>query len=216
MTKKQKSISNAKIIAFVAFVCCALITSLFVYHLSHKQSLTIIADGNATLFPVARDIKPFELASTNHPSFTQKDFIGHDTLVFFGFTHCASVCPTTLNMLAHAYNQLHTISPTLQIVFISLDPERDSIDKLTSYVHSFHPTFIGLAGKIQDIRKLQSQHGIYSATDDAASTGGDYQIQHTPSILYINPKGQWAGVFKSSVTKVEFIEAFRASINNHA
>ncbi len=212
--QKTTVISNSKIIFLVAFICCALMTSLFVFHLRNKHELMVLADGNATIFPIARDLKPFKLASTNGPQFSQQDLMGHWTIAFFGFTHCSSVCPTTLNLFANVYDKLHTNYPNMQVVFISLDPERDSIDKLGSYVHTFNSNFIGATGKMEDIRKLQSEFGIFSAREEA-NQHGDYQLQHTPSILLINPEGKWAGLFKSNITALQFITAFTASVQHH-
>ena len=189
-------------------------TSLFVFHLRNKHELTVLADGNATIFPIARDVKHFKLASTNGPEFSQKDLMGHWTIAFFGFTHCSTVCPTTLNLFANVYDKLHATYPNMQVVFISLDPERDAIDKLGSYVHAYNANFIGAAGKIEDIRILQSEFGIFSAREEA-SNNGDYQLQHTPSILLINPEGQWAGLFKSTISAEQFMAAFTASVQQH-
>ena len=211
---KNPVISNNKIIMLIAFVCCALMTSLFVYHMSHKQELTVFSDGNATLFPFARDIKNFKLASTKAADFSQKNLAEHWTLAFFGFTHCATICPATLDMLNHAYALLHPTYPDLQVVLISLDPNRDSIDKLAAYMASFNPDFIGAAGKLQDIRKLQSQFGIFSA-EDTASDKANYQLQHTPSILLIDPHGKWAGIIKPNLSPAQFAETFKAMTASH-
>jgi len=204
------TLSNSKIILLVMFICGALMTSLFVFHLTHKQTPTIIEDGNSTVFPLARDIKPFELVATNEEKFTQKNFLGHWSLVFFGFTHCASICPASLDMLGKAYNELHTAYPNLQVVLISLDPWRDNLTALAKFTHTFHPAFIGATGKIQEIRKLQSQLGVFSSEEDKQND--NYQIQHSPSILLINPQGKWAAIFKFGMTPSEFTHAFKESM----
>lgn len=204
-----------KIIIFVVFVCCALMTSLFVYHNTHKQVLTTLADGNVTLFPVARDIKPFELTASNNQKFTQNNLMNHWSIVFFGFTHCSSICPTTLDMLGHAYNKLHESYPNLQVVLVTLDPSRDTLSALSNFTHSFHPAFIGVTGKIQDIRKLQSQLGIFSAQDGTASDP-NYQIQHSATIVLINPEGKWVGMFKYGMTPDQFTAAFEESMKHYA
>lgn len=209
------TISTNKIIAFVVFVCAALITSLFVYHTSHKPILTVINDGDATIFPVARDIKPFELAAatTNQP-FTQHDLLNHWTILFFGFTHCSSICPATMNMLGHAYPLLQKQYPNLQVVLITLDPERDTLSKLSRFTTSFHPSFTGVTGKIQNIRKLQSQLGIFSVRD-TTRTNNNYQIQHSSTILLIDPRGKWAGIFKYGMSTQQFVAAFNESMRRY-
>jgi protein SCO1/2 len=181
----------------------------------HKQTLTVLADGQVTLFPIARDVTPFELLTTENKKFTQKDFVNHWTLIFFGFSHCKTVCPVTFDMLAHAYAKLHLAYPDLQVVFVSLDPERDTLTTLSQYTHSFNPAFIGTSGSIQNVRKLQSQLGIYSARDET-SPENNYQIEHSSSILLINPKGKWASIFKYGMNTKQFIAAFEESMKQYA
>lgn len=205
----KPAISTNKIIIFVVFIAAAIMTSLFVFHMSQKPKQSMLAEGEGTLFPVARDIKAFELSAGNK-AFTQKDFLNHWTLLFFGFTHCNSVCPTTLEMLNRVYIKLQDTYPNLQVVLISLDPDRDSPEKLTQYTHSFNPKFIGVTGKIQNLRKLQSQLGIYSARENESEN--NYQLQHTASILLINPQGKWAGLFRYGMNPDQFASAFEKSM----
>lgn len=204
------TISTHKIIVLVAFICAAIMTSLFVFRLSHKPQIATLAANQGLTFPAGRDIKPFELKTTNNESFSQKNFNQHWTLVFFGFTHCSTICPTTLDMLQRAYTALHSSYPSLQVVLISLDPERDTPNALATYTHTFNPAFIGVTGNIQTIRKLQSQLGIFAARDDA-TTNND-QIQHTSSILLINPQGRWVGLFNASMTPTQLTQAFTSSV----
>jgi protein SCO1/2 len=208
--KNTHTISNSKIIAFVVFVFAAIMTSLFVYRFSHPAVATTLSADAGSLFPAARDIKDFKLQQAEGQAFTQKNLLNHWTLLFFGFTHCASICPTTLDMLQRAYAELHTTYPDLQIVLVSLDPERDSPAELASYTHSFNADFIGVTGNLQELRKLQSQFGVFAARDNA--TGNNYQLQHTASIMLINPKGQWAGLFRFGLNPQQFTQAFGAAV----
>lgn len=209
--KSTPTFSTTKIIVLVVFVCAAIMTSLFVYHARHKPVQPLLSSDNGTLFPVARDIKSFELQSGEN-KFTQKNFYGHWTLLFFGLTHCSSICPTTLDMLNRAYLSLHKTIPNLQVVLVSLDPERDNTETLSQYTRSFHPDFIGVTGGIKDLRKLQSQLGIYSARDANATTS-NYQIEHTSSIMLINPQGKWAGLFRFGMNPNQFTQLVLESIS---
>lgn len=207
---QEQTVSIHKIIVFVVFVCAALITSLFVFHISHSSKPAALAEGEGTLFTAPRDIQAFELAAGDASSFTQKNFLKHWTLLFFGFTHCDNVCPTTLEKLNRVYGKLHTTYPTLQVVLISLDPERDTPTVISHYTHSFNPNFIGVTGSMQALRKLQSQLGIVSVRDSTDST--HYQLQHTASIFLINPQGKWAGLFNNGLTPDQFSKAFETSV----
>lgn len=212
--QKIPTIPTHQIIIFVVFICAALITSLFLFHLREKPVPQInLGQDVGMIFPVPRDIKSFELTTTNNQKFTQQNLYQHWTLLFFGFTHCLSVCPTTLDVLNRAYRELHKTYPNLQVVLVSLDPDRDAKEILAKYTHSFNSDFIGVSGKIQELRKLQSQLGIFSARE-YSSSGNNYQINHTSSILLINPQGQWAGLFKFGLTPKQLSLAFTESVKS--
>jgi len=203
-----KKVSHNKVLTLLAFICVAMMTSVIVFHLSHKSTIKAASD-NSLIFPVGRDIKEFSLVSSDEKPFTQQDLRRHWTLLFFGFTHCPNVCPTTLDMLGKVYGQLHASYPDLRIVLVSLDPERDSTTALAHYTKRFSTDIIGVSGKIQDLRKLQSQLGVYSERNDA---NGSYTLQHTSSIMLINPQGKWVGMFKYGMTPAAFVTEFNANI----
>lgn len=206
---QKTNFSNQKIIILVIFLCSALMTSLFIYHKKQANIPIVLTNDAGTIFAVPREIKAFKLRATNNEAFTEKNFLNHWTLLFFGFTHCSNVCPATMDMLKTAYAKLRADYPNLQVVLVSLDPERDNLQTLAHYTHSFHQQFIGASGELQEIRKLQSQLGIFSARENTDST---YQLQHTSSILLINPKGQWAGIFKFGMNQQQFNQAFLESV----
>lgn len=213
MTNTQTpKISTHKIIVFIVFISAALITSLFIYHDSRKPTPALLSPEVGIKFSLARDIKSFDLITENNQKFSEKNFYQHWTLLFFGFTHCASVCPTTLDVMKRVYAELHEKYPGLQVVLVSVDPQRDTAESLANYVHGYHPDFVGVTGKIQNIRQLQSQLGIYSARED--SSAENYQIQHTSSILLINPQGKWAGLFKFGLTPDELKKGIEISLEN--
>lgn len=206
--QNHQHVSHHKIVFFLVFICAAIMTSVFVYHLSHQAPAATIKNDNVLIFPVSRDVKEFKLVNADNSQFTTANLRDHWTLVFFGFTHCASVCPTTLDMMSKAYGPLKASYPNLQVVLVSLDPERDTQEALKKYTANYNPEFIGVTGKIDALRQLQSQFGIFSAKDAASSNTMNYQIQHTSSIMLINPEGKWAGLFKFGMKPTEFIQAF--------
>jgi len=196
-------------------MCAAIMASVFVFHSRQKQTGPVISPDNGLIFPVARDIKSFDLITADKQKFSEQSFNNHWTLLFFGFTHCASVCPTNMDLMKRVYGKLHDKYPNLQVALVSLDPERDDVDTLAQYTKSFDPHFIGVTGKIQELHKLQSQLGIYSEKTPDAQAGTNYQIQHTSSIMLINPQGQWAGLFRFGLKPDVFAQAFEASVKNY-
>ncbi|HTM64641.1 MAG TPA: SCO family protein, partial [Gammaproteobacteria bacterium] len=210
--QREPGIATYKLITFIVFVMAALVTSLFVYHSSHQEKEVVTDNGNTMLLPVGRDLKNVALISADSKDFTERDFRNHWTLLFFGFTHCSSVCPVTMEMISKAYPDLHQDIPNLQVVLVSLDPVRDDKATLKKYTQSFNPDFIGVSGKIEDVHKLQSQLGVYSAKDD--NSGSNYQLNHTASIMLVNPEGKWVGMFKFGMNEKEFSAAVKSGVNS--
>lgn len=206
----QQQISNNKIICFVVFICAAIMASLFVVRSRHGDTQPIIPEEQGLIFTAARDIKDFNLVRTDGTSFNKKELYGHWTLLFFGFSHCSSICPTTLDLLKRTYAILHPQFANLQVVFISLDPTRDNPATLNAYLQKFDSTFIGVSGKINEIRKLQSQLGIFAELSTPQQK--DYQFTHSAAILLINPHAQWAGLFKSTLQPKQLAKAFAESV----
>ena len=204
--------STNKLIMLIMFLMAALITSLFVYHLKNAPERSNITVNQEVLtFPVPRELKAFTLTTANNGKFTERNLLQHWTLLFFGFSHCANICPTTLAMLNRAYQVLQPRYPNLQVVLVSLDPERDTPSVVSNYAQSFNPAFIGTSAKRQDLHKLQSQFGIYAQREQNRDNK-NYQIIHTSSILLLNPQGQWVGIFKYGLSPNQFIDLFEQSV----
>ena len=128
----------------------------------------------------------FELTSHLGKSTNIDDFSGKVVAVFFGFTHCPDVCPTTMYELKGIKDSLGSDGDMLQVIFVSLDPERDSIAVLEKFIPSFDPSFIGLTGTAAEIKKIAGQYKIYYQ-----KVGGDenYTIDHSSAIYLIDKKG---------------------------
>lgn len=210
--QREPGIATYKIITFIVFVCAALITSLFVYRNNHQDNAIVGDNGNALILPVGRDIKNVDLISADDKPFTERNFMNHWTLLFFGFTNCSSVCPITMEMMSKAYPELHRDIPNLQVVLVSLDPDRDTMANLKKYTSSFNPDFIGVSATIGKVRKLQSQLGVYSSPENNASS--NYQLQHTASIMLVSPQGKWVGMFKFGMNAKEFSEAVKSGVTS--
>jgi protein SCO1/2 len=199
--KTQTTCSIQKIVMLVVFLSTALISSLFVFHFQHQRSSVLVDTNKGIIFAEGRTIKPFELLGINHQKFTEKNLLGHWTLLFFGFTHCSEICPGTMDKIKNVYQTLHPNFPTVQVVFVSLDPEHDSLSMTEKYAQSFHPDFIGRTGLIQNIHKLQSEFGIF------ATNNPSQPMMHSGSILLINPANKWIGLFHNDINIKELTKA---------
>lgn len=206
------SISTKTLSFLLVFFCAALITLLFIFRLS-QATTPVVSTDYATHFSTPREIKPFKLIRSDQQTLTPHDFLNHWTILFFGFTHCESICPTTLAMLNKAYLALISKFPNLQVIFVSLDPMRDSPATLAQYIHSFNKNFLAASGKIQDVRKLQAQFGVFSS-QNSVEHSKNYQILHSATIFLINPEGKWQSVFKPGLNPKQFASACEQSISS--
>lgn len=136
---------------------------------------------------------PFELTDQNGKAVTERTFRGEWQLVFFGFTHCPDICPTTLADVAGVLDSIGPAASRLQPLFITLDPLRDTPDSLGEYVGYFDKRILGVSGTPEQIEAIADAFGVYLErvpTDD-----GDYLIDHTTSLYLIDPQGQLAQRF---------------------
>ena len=127
--------------------------------------------------------EPFNLISHEGKSISEKVFTLRPTILFFGFTNCPEVCPTTLYEISSWIKELELSNNQIQVLFITLDPNRDTVPKLDEYLSNFDEKFVGLTGNEKDIIELAKTWGIYRKVvliDD------DYTIDHTSTIFLIN------------------------------
>ena len=129
----------------------------------------------------------FSLTDINNNPITEKSFEGPLTAIFFGFTHCPDVCPMTLNKLDIIIDRLEKENKNLKVIFISIDPDRDTPKVMRDYINSFNSNFIGITGKTEKIFLLSRSWGIIS--EKIFSENGEYSVNHSsPVILLKNGK----------------------------
>ncbi|HVS76809.1 MAG TPA: SCO family protein [Steroidobacteraceae bacterium] len=153
------------------------------------SSRPVLASG--TWLPDARPVADFHLIDSQGHPFTSADLLGHPTLVYFGFTHCPDECPDTLAALARVEKQAPL--PDLRVLFVTVDPQRDTPAVLAKYLLQFDPGFIGLTGDPAEIRRLAAGLGI--AIDRIKLPGGGYDFEHTMAILLFDSGAREVGVF---------------------
>ena len=132
---------------------------------------------------------PFTLVGTDGREFSSRELDGKPYAIFFGFTHCPDVCPTTLARLIRLRRQLDDGPAKLNIVFVTVDPERDPPAELGRYLEMFHEPLIGLTGTPAQIDRVKRQFGIYS--QKVADQAGGYTVDHTASVLLFNRQGRF-------------------------
>lgn len=132
---------------------------------------------------------PFTLTASDGKPFNSASLAGKPAAIFFGFTHCPDVCPTTLARLANLRRQLGQGDDGLSIVFISVDPERDRPGDLANYLTLFDTPIVGLTGTPAQVDQVKRQFGVYSAKVE--QPGGGYSVDHTATVFLMDRNGKF-------------------------
>jgi len=142
----------------------------------------------ATLYPASREIPRLALRDEDGRTLDRAALQGHWTLVFFGFTQCPDVCPTTLATLARAQRSLSDLPPAQfpHVLLISVDPERDTPERLAAYVHFFDPSFMAATGDPGAIDAVTKAFGVPYAR--VAAPGGGYTVDHGAAVFVVDPR----------------------------
>lgn len=174
-------------------------------------------DGNPVILSPAKNLKNFSFLDENNKSFTKARLTGKWSLIFFGYTSCPDVCPTTLHTLTEAYNELVEDKADIipQIILISVDPDRDKYkgnpNKLKNYISYFHKDFIAASGDHNQLKLFTQQLGASYEIKKSAGTKNfdknNYDVAHTPLIFIINPKGDLSGFIKPPHTAKLIVNA---------
>lgn len=134
---------------------------------------------------------PFELTDNHGQPITEKAFQGEPSLVFFGFTHCPEVCPTTLAEIDRWLKQMGDEGKDLRAYFVTVDPERDTVETMNNYVTNVSNRITGVTGDPQKVWQMAKDFKIFYRKQPTSD--GDYTMDHTASILLLNRKGDFFG-----------------------
>ena len=148
------------------------------------------ADGKlkAGVFDPPRQAPDFSLSGSNGDELTLSRYRGKVVLLGFGFTSCAYVCPTTLSTLAKARKKLGSSGNDLQVVYVTVDPERDNPEKMRSYLSSFDASFIGATGTPEALGNVRRAYGVVATKVNGKDTA-DYSIDHSSFVYLIDREG---------------------------
>lgn len=134
---------------------------------------------------------PFSLVDQDGRRVTEKDFLGKYMLVFFGYTYCPDICPTELQVMSAALDQLGPEAERIQPVFVSIDPARDTPEVLKAYVGNFGPRLVGLTGTPEEIAAIAKAYRAYYAKAGNGSAATDYLMDHSSIIYLMGPDGRF-------------------------
>jgi len=202
MSEQKQIRSVIYILATVALVIVAVITLVL---MSAEEAGQPAADAPGGDFVLSSSSGPVSL----------KQFRGQVVLLFFGYTHCPDVCPTTMTNVAQAMDMLASDEQAkVQPIFITVDPERDTVEHLAEYVGFFHPKLIGLSGSMQQIREVAKTYSVEFFVDDDADAGkGNYLINHTSYLFLIDSSGKVADLMSSFTAPSDIAAAIRKHVS---
>ncbi len=155
-------------------------------------------------YPQARALSDFSLSAQDGSPLTKQSLQSQWTLVFLGYTYCPDICPTTMANLNQIYGQLQAIDSEfpIKVMFISVDPKRDDIERMNEYINFFNPQFIGAVGPHEQLFPLARSMGmVYSIT--GSTDDPNYLVDHSASIVLVNPQAEVIGRFKPDLTPGE-------------
>jgi len=135
-----------------------------------------------------------DLQATTGNLVSLDSFTGKIVVVYFGYTHCPDVCPTTLSTLNKALDRMGDRADDVQVVMVTVDPERDTVDLLAEYMGFFDESFIGLTGSVDDIATVATTYGVYFAANEGDAESG-YTVDHTAHLMVIDQAGHLRLVF---------------------
>ena len=222
--------------SFAAFVVFDLLLAYWLITLfqarDEVENINSLNALGAVEYPDPYRLAPFQLSDQNGNPFLVDNFAGQWSLVFFGFTSCPDVCPITMSELAQAYRTITEMPhlPDPQVVFVSVDPERDSRQAVKRYVEQFSADFIGLSGSEAGIGTLASQlfvafskvdqtdmdlekTGHESHVPERAVIGDGYMINHNIHVSLVNPNAELVALIRPPVRRESLVQAYTLLIN---
>jgi len=185
-----------------------LLAAVFYWMLPDK---TVPPELQGVLRPEPKPLRTFELSDQYRQAFNLERLKGKWSFVFFGYTYCPDICPTTLSALTGVVKQLQEDPQGLtniQVVFVSVDPQRDTPDTLEAYLKYFNEAFQGVTGAQQDIDSLTRQFGA-GYMIEPETRPGEYLVSHTSSIFLVDPYGQLIAAFPPPHDANTIVEQFR-------
>lgn len=204
--KKTTSLSSAKqkknkglpaILAAIAAVAVAALIAFLPRYLEMAPTENVIGG-------------PFQLVDQNGHTVSDTDFRGKLMLIYFGYTFCPDVCPTALGQVAQAMDML-TPKEQEQVVpiFITIDPERDTVEQMGPYVAAFHPSLIGLTGAPDTIAKVAKEFKVYGKKN---GTGKDYTVDHSSIIYLMGRDGKYVSHFTHGSAPKDIADGLRKAM----
>jgi protein SCO1/2 len=211
-TRTSDQVRGIRLTVLGLLIFIAIIIAGFVNKISQPRVMTAaeLRLNGAYVFDTPRALPDFELVDHHGAPFTRERLEGGWTLVFFGFTFCPDICPTTMALLAQLAEQLEGLpeEADTRVVMVSVDPARDTVEQLAQYVPYFNPDFLGVTGEFLDIHRFAT--ALNTPFRKVPGQGEDYQVDHSANLVLINPRGDYHGFFKAPLDLARLKVTYRS------
>jgi len=154
----------------------------------------------------------FELTDENNKTVTASNYLGFTVALFFGFTSCPEVCPTTMHQLSTVLREIDPSGSSTRVLFVSVDPKRDSVEKLKKYTDIFGPKFIGLRGSDSKIKEMTKKYRVTFGYGDEDAEG-NYEVSHSGAVFIFDSKGEARILATQSSSTEDIIYDMKKLIN---
>ena len=209
-TTRQSQGVRITVIAILVFML--VIVAGFIYRIGQPRlmSTSELQVNGLYLLEPPRDIGSFELLDHRGQPVAQASLKGGWTLVFFGYTYCPDICQTTMPFLDRFVSELEgTEAENTNVVMISVDPARDTVEQLASYVPFFNESFTGVTGEFLDLFRVATN--LNAPFRKEPGQGDDYEVSHSANVVLINPRGHYHGFFKVPLDLAKMKVTYRAA-----
>ena len=203
---------NVKITVAAILVFNTDIVGGFVYRLQQPRVMTTteMKINGLYLLETPRNFGEINLIDHHGEAFNRARLEGHWTLVFFGFTHCPDICPTTMAFLDKFMGQLEgTEVEDTQVVLMTVDPARDTVEQLAEYVPYFNEEFLGVTGEFLDVHRFAT--ALNTPFRKVPGQDENYQVDHSANVVLINPRGDYHGFFKAPLDQAKMKVTYRSA-----
>jgi len=199
----------AAIVAFMVLIVAGFVNRITLPRILTSSEMQI---NGLYIHETPRDFGEITLVDHKAQAFTSDRFEGQWSLVFFGFTHCPDICPTTMAFLNQFIDSLEDKEgESTQVVMVTVDPARDTVEQLLSYVPYFNPDFVGVTGEFLDVHRFAT--ALNTPFRKVVSAGGDgaYQVDHSSNVVLVNPRGDYHGFFKAPLDLAKMKLTYRSA-----
>lgn len=192
------------IVVSLSFVCAIVAGMLWFAASEIAGPGQVVSEGQAQIGG------PYHLRDQNGKQVSSADFRGRYQLIYFGYSYCPDICPTTLTIMAQALSQLGVDGNSIAPIFITVDPARDTPAVLKPYLAAFSPRFIGLTGNESQISMVEKEFHIYA--QKRSFPNGTYAMDHSSVIYLLNPEGRLVAYYSGSISPQKLTEDLRTKI----